>query len=125
MPLGKQIGTYESKSTSVKIVSVGEQDVAEVTYEGTTTGELAGPWVGTTTYTGTDEEGELKFVGIGWPEPSGERVTFEGSGLYKKNGATRWQTRAALRSSRGEQFVSEGQIDHASRTWIGDIFVLE
>ena len=125
MPLGKQIGTYESKSTSIKIVSLGDQDVAEVTYEGTTSGDLAGPWVGTATYTGNEDEGELRFVGIGWPEPSGERVKFEGSGLYKKVGATRWQTRAAIRSSRGEQFVSEGQVDHESRTWIGDLYVLE
>jgi len=125
MPLGKQIGSFESKSTSIRIVSVGEEDVAEVTYEGTSSGDLAGPFVGTATYSGADEEGELKFVGIGWPEPSGERVKFEGSGLYKRIGPNRWQTRAAIRSSRGEQFVSEGQVDHASRTWIGDLFILE
>lgn len=125
MPLGKQIGTFESKSTSIKVLSVGDEDVSEVTYEGTSAGDLAGPYVGTATYSGSDEEGEVKFVGIGWPEPSGERVTFEGSGLYKRNGSGRWQTRAAIRSSRGEQFVSEGQIDLASGTWIGDLFILE
>jgi len=125
MPLGKQIGSYESKSTSIKVVSVSDEDVVEVTYEGTTTGDLAGPWVGTATYCGSDEEGEVHFAGIGWPEPSGERVKFEGSGLYKRSGANRWQTRVALRASTGEQLVSEGQVDHTSRSWVGDLFTLE
>ncbi len=125
MPLGKQIGAYEAKSTSIKVLAAGEQDVVEVTYEGTTSGDLAGPWVGTTTYSGTDEEGELHFVGIGWPEPSGERASFEGSGLYKRVGPNRWQTRAAIRSSRGEQLVSEGQVDHSTRSWVGDLFTLD
>ncbi len=125
MPLGKQIGTFESKSTSVKVVSLGDQDVVEATYEGTTSGDLAGPWVGTATYTGSDEEGELQFAGIGWPEPSGDRVKFQGTGLYKRIAPNRWQTRVALRTSRGEQLVSEGQVDHATRSWVGDLFTLE
>ena len=125
MPLGKQLGSFESKTTSIKVVSVGDQDVVEATVEGTTTGDLAGPYVGTATYIGSDEEGELHFVGIGWPEPSGDRVTFEGSGLYKRSGQNQWQTRAAIRSSRGEHFVSEGRVDHASRSWNGDLFGLE
>lgn len=125
MPLGKQLGSYESKSTSIKVVSVGDQDVAEASYEGTTTGDLAGPFIGTATYIGSDEEGEIHFVGIGWPEPSGERATFEGSGLYKRCGANQWQTRMALRSSTGEQIVSEGRVDHATRSWTGDLFGLE
>ena len=79
MPLGKQIGAYEGKSTAINVISLGDQDVVEANYEGTTSGDLPGPWVGTATYTGTDEEGDIHFAGIGWPEPSGERVKFEGT----------------------------------------------
>lgn len=125
MPLGKQIGAYEGKSTSINVVSLGDQDVVEATYEGTTTGDLAGPWIGTATYSGTDEEGEVHFAGIGWPEPSGERVKFEGSGLYKRIATNRWQTRVALRSSQGDQMVSEGQVELATRSWVGDLYTLE
>ncbi len=124
MPLGKQIGAYEAKSTSINVVSLGDQDVVEATYEGTTSGDLVGPWIGTATYTGTDDEGEIHFAGIGWPDP-GDRVKFEGSGLYKRVGANVWQTRVALRSSRGEQMVSEGTVDHNTRSWVGDLFTLE
>ncbi len=110
MPVGKELGTYTGKFSSVRICEInGDQQIAEGSYTAKVSGEISGTAVGTMTFDGTNERGTYTELGVGYLD-SGDVTTYKAHGVYwfggKGNG---WQTRAAVMM--GDQtLVVEGQI---------------
>ena len=124
MPLGKEIGTFSAKVTTMRVVAIdGDSSTVELSSEGEVSGQLNGAIIGTTTFTGTNEKGTLEGHGLGLLASGSVGST--SSGVYWLSGEYQWQTRGAINLATGETIIGEGTLDFASRSWSGKIFELE
>ncbi len=125
MPVGNEIGSYEAKFTSVRIVEIhGEERVIEGSFMGGVSGQLSGTVSGTATFTGSNERGTLTTLSVGYLD-SGDVLSGKGQGVYWSDSSGKWETRAAFML--GEQMiVGEGQINLSDGefTWTGKILEL-
>ena len=125
MPVGKELGSFESKFTSVKTVEIsGDQIVTEGDYMGKVSGELSGTVTGTATFSGTNERGTMTTLSVGYLD-SGGVLPGKGQGVYWSDGSGKWQTRGAFMLPEG-MLVGEGQItlSNGEFTWSGKVFEL-
>lgn len=124
MPQGKEIGSYSSKSTSMRVIEInGDRRTIEVALEGEVSGQLAGTIVGTTVYTGTNDRGTYTDRGVGFLASGA--VHGEGTGVYWLTKPGEWETRGVFNLTSGQTLIGEGQVNLANRTWSGRIFELE
>ncbi len=109
MPVGKEIGKFDGKFTSVRQCAVnGEEGIVEGSYTAKVSGELKGTAVGTLTFTGLNSRGTISDLGTGYLD-AGEAVPYKGHGVYWSGKHGAWETRAGV--VMGDQvFVAEGQI---------------
>jgi len=70
MPVGKELGNFEGKFTSVRTVAInGEEVVTEGSYMGKVSGQLGGTVTGTATFTGTtgaSARGTMTALSVGY-----------------------------------------------------------
>ncbi len=119
MPSGKQIGEYSMKSTSLTLApGPGGSMVITANFEGTATG--FGTIVGTGTFVG-GKSGTFSYCGAAYLD-NGDTNSGLGTGTYESVGQHRWHTAGILQLSDGSAFISEGEIDLASRSWKGKMF---
>lgn len=124
MPLGKEIGTFSAKITSIRTLEVdGDKRTLEAIVDGEVSGQMTGVFMDTATFAGTNDRGSINNKGVGYLGT--ESVNSEGSGTYWLTKPGEWETRGAITLSSGQTMVGEGQIKLASRTWEGKIFELE
>lgn len=126
MPAGKQLGKFDGKFTSIRVLKVRDDNsrVLEASYSAGVTGELAGTAKGTMTFDGRAENGVLTDRGFGI-FASGEAVNAKGQGVYWGGADGTWEIRGAFKL--GEQMVvSEGQVimDGQDVLLKGNIFAL-
>ena len=109
MPAGKELGTYEGKFASIRVLEVGEDTrVLEGTYSATVSGQLKGIAKGTMTFDGRTERGTIAANVVGF-FASGDVVNGKGQGVYWQGSQGSWEIRAAFML--GDQMaVSEGQV---------------
>ena len=123
MPAEKEIGTFDAKITSIRVQSInGEERVIEGTYEAEITGQMSGMATGTMTFTGSNERGTVKDLGVGYLA-AGEAVSAEGAGLYWNTKPGHWEVRVGY-SIGGQNVVGEGHIDLDARSLTGKMFEL-
>ena len=124
MPLGKEIGEYSGKFTSIRIAEIdGEERVIEGNYEAEITGQMTGTVTGTITFTGTNDRGTTADKGVGYLA-SGESIVGQGHGVYWLTKPGVWETRAATTLSSGQTLVGEGTIQLDGLSTKGKIFEL-
>ncbi len=118
MALGKVIGDYDLKITSVDHAEDGS--AATVNVEGSATG--FGTVLGTCIFHGGAPE---KMGSCSWRSQAfldnGEQTQGSGEGTWDEAGKHQWRVRLLLRSSDGQIIASDGTLDLASRTMKGKI----
>ncbi len=116
MAIGKEIGEFSLKSTSVSYAEDGGS--VQINCEGTAT--RYGTVVGTLIFRGEAgaKSGSLSWRGQGFLE-SGETVIGTGEGTWAEMGKHRWRTRMIVTTSDGGCHASDGHLDLATRTLTG------
>lgn len=102
----------------------GDVDTVEGSYMAKVSGDIAGTASGTMAFTGSNERGLLKDLGVGYLD-SGEVAPYTAQGVYWSNKQGHWGTRAAV--IMGDQMmVVEGQIKMTGDgyTTTGGVFAL-
>ncbi len=119
MSIGKEIGQFSLKSTSVRYAEEGES--VEISYDGTATGY--GTVLGTMTFRGGPgaKTGACSWRGQGFLE-NGEVVSGIGEGTWEELGKHQWRTRLIVGTSDGRTHASDGKVDLATRSVTGKMF---
>ena len=109
MPVGKELGAFDGKFSSIRVVEVGEGTrVLEGIYSAAMTGNMKGVAKGTITFDGRTERGVFSDKGVGFFD-SGDVANGKGQGVYWSSGGGTWEIRGAFQI--GDQMVvSEGQV---------------
>jgi hypothetical protein len=116
MALGKEIGSFSFKLTSVSYA--GPEGSAQLNVDGKA--DRYGTVLGTLVLSGAPgaKNGSASWRGEGFLE-NGEVVAGTGEGSWQEIGKHKWRTRMIIRVSDGEIFASDGQLDLASRSYTG------
>jgi len=123
MAVGKQIGEFSLKSTSITYTATESGGNVKVNYEGSGKGEgLTGPVLGTLTAEGAPgaKSGTCSWAGNQFHD-NGEEVNSKGGGTWEKIGTHKWRIRAVIYLSDGRTVASEGVIDLAPRSFTGTL----
>ena len=116
MAIGKEIGQFSIKSTSVSYAEDGGS--VQINCEGTAT--KYGTVVGTLILRGEPgaKSGRLSWRGQGFLE-NGETVIGTGEGSWEAMAKHKWRTRMIVTTSDGGCHASDGHLDLATRTLTG------
>jgi hypothetical protein len=116
MAIGKEVGEFSLKTTSVSYAEDGGS--VQLNLEGTAT--RYGTVLGTATFRGEPgaKTGSLSWRGQGFLE-NGEAVTAIGEGNWQEIGKHQWRTRMIVSVSDGSSHASDGHLDLATRTLKG------
>jgi hypothetical protein len=124
MALGKPLGEFSLKSTSLTYTATGSGGSVQGNFEGTAKGEgLSGPVLGTLIAVGAPgaKSGTCSWVGTSYLD-NGEEVEAKGEGTWEKTGAHRWRIRGINYLSDGRTIASDGMIELATRSFTGTLY---
>jgi hypothetical protein len=124
MAVGKQIGEFSMKATSVTYAATETGGTVQSNWEGSVKGEgLTGTVQGTLLANGTPgaKSGTCSWVGTLYLE-NGEEANGKGEGTWEKTGTHKWHIRQVVYLSDGRTVVSDGEIDLATRSSNGKIY---
>jgi hypothetical protein len=115
MALGKELGDFKFKITSVTYAADG---AAYLSLDGT--GTNYGTVLGTIIVKGEPgaKSGAATWVGEGFLD-DGSVVRAKGEGTFEECGKHQWRTRMLITVSNGDTIASDGKIDLASRSFSG------
>lgn len=118
MALGKAIGDYDLKMTSVDHAEDGS--TIKCNFEGPATG--FGTVLGTMIFRGgaPDKAGACSWRSQAFLE-NGEQSQGAGEGTWDEVGKHQWRVRLLIRTTDGQIIASDGNLDLASRTLKGKI----
>lgn len=121
MNKGKQVAEMSLKSTSMNVSTTpGNGTAITVHFEGPAS--TFGTVVRSATFSAAGaKEGSYTAVALAYL-PDGGAVTGSAQGTYKSSGAHRWNTEEMFTFVDGKQFVFEGDLNFAERSWIGKIY---
>ncbi len=125
LALGKQIGEYSGKLTSLTWEDgPGTATTSHGNIEGTVTGEL-GEGTYALTQMAVAEAGaqsgtwsQVGFVGM----QDGTGVSFRANGTWEATGANKWRYRGTGHLSDGGSYATEFEGEWATRTWAGKLY---
>jgi hypothetical protein len=125
MALGKQIGQFSGKSTSVTIgPGPGNALTFQANMEGTVSGER-GEGTYALTYHAAGElgakSGTWSWYGI-MTLKDGTNMGFRGQGTWDEVSSGKWRYRGTGQLSDGSTYAYEFEGDWATRTWAGKAF---
>ena len=115
MALGKEVGDFSFKITSVNFT----EDGATVDCDGTA--DNFGTVLGTMTFKTAEagaQNGPLSWRGQAYLA-NGEALGAVGEGAFEALGNHKWRTRMVITISDGQIFASDGQLDLAKRSLTG------
>ena len=115
MALGKEIGNFSLKITSVTVLDDGSTANCDGTADN------FGTVLGTLTFSGGDpsvQSGPLSWRGESYLE-NGEVLRAVGEGTYEGLGNHKWRTRLIITTSDGQTFASDGELSLETRTLTG------
>jgi hypothetical protein len=124
MAVGKEIGVYDLKSTSVTLVP-GKRDTTTVhiNYEGELTGEHACTVFATMTLESPDGKDGTYTICARWFLDTGEILDAVGEGQTTLLGdGHKWLVAGVGKVSNGQNAAVEGEIDLATRSFTGKMF---
>jgi hypothetical protein len=124
MAIGKQLGEFSFKSTSLTYTAMGAGGTVQGNFEGSAKGEgLTGPALGTLTAVGDApgaKSGTCSWAGASYLD-SGEELNSKGAGTWEKIGTHKWRIRATTYFSDGRTMAADGVIDLATRSFSGTL----
>jgi len=116
---GKEIGEFSTKFTSMTLSPGPAGSVLiQGNFEGTATN--LGILLGTASFIG-GKSGTYTFCAIAALD-NGESVSGLHTGTYETIGKHRWRTQGFTDMSDGSRIFGSGEIDLATRSWIGKAF---
>ena len=123
MAVGKEIGVFDMRSTSVTLVpGKGILTTTQVNYEGDITGDFASKCYATMTLESRDgKQGKYTICGRWFLEQGGYIDGF-GEGETTGAGGAEWQCVGHARMSNDVSFAVTGEIDFAKQTFYGKLF---
>lgn len=118
MALGKEIGEFSFKQTSVTYAQDGGS--VSVNFDGTATG--FGTVLGTLIVRGEPgaKQGTCSWRGQAFLDNGSNRVGF-GEGTWKEAGKHQWRIQLIVETSDGQIFASDGRVELATRSYSGKI----
>lgn len=123
MAIGKELGIFDIKSTSVTLVpGKGNITTTQVNYEGKITGQFACKCFATMTLESEDgKNGTYKIYGRWFLEDGGYIDGF-GEGQATSIGGPAWDVVGNAQMSNGSNLAVEGEINLADHFFIGKFF---
>jgi hypothetical protein len=124
MSVGKPLGEFSLKSTSLTYAATDTGGTVQGNFEGTAKGEgLSGPVLGTLIAVGAPgaKSGTCSWVGTSYLD-NGEEVGARGEGTWEKAGAHKWRIRGINHLSDGRTIASDGVIELATRSFSGTLY---
>ncbi len=121
MAVGKQIGEFSLKTTSLTLTpGPGGRVLIQGNFEGTS------PTFGTILRTATfvsvgAKSGTFSVCAAAYLE-NGDSLTGNGQGTFESIGRHKWRLQELIHISDGRTYDVEGEMDLAARTWTGKIF---
>lgn len=123
MPIGKEIGSYTAKATSIeKTVDAAGNSVFTMNFEGTVSGGYDGSVLSTLTATTSDYQTGTYTSTVSVYLNDGSVVTGAGSGVLRSVGTHEWQLNGTDLASDGTCMASEGAMKLADKSLKGKIF---
>ena len=118
MALGKELGSYEFKSTGTRYSEDGSGAASD--FDGTATG--FGTVLGTLIVRGEPGAtgGTASWRGQSFLD-NGERSVAMGEGTWEDCGTNQWRVRLIVNTSDGQTFATDGVLDLASRSLNGKL----
>ena len=121
MAVGKEIGTFSLKSTSLTYAIDG---TGQANFEGSVEGEgLTGAVLGTLHFAGEPgaKSGTCSWAGSVYLE-NGEEASGIAEGTWESSGTHIWRIRAILSLSDGRTQLSDGELELATRSYTGKLY---
>lgn len=126
MSIGKEIGAYAVKATSIgKTVDAAGNSVFTVNFEGTVSGGWEGSVLSTLTSTTNDNQTGTYTSTVSVYLKDGSVVTGAGSGVLRSVGTHEWQLNGTDLASDGTCMASEGTMKLADKSLTGKIFEIK
>jgi hypothetical protein len=119
MAKGKEVGRFAHKWTSITLLpGPAGSTLSQANVEGTATGY--GTVHGTATFVG----GKSGTYSANWAAflDNGDQLSGTSNGSYESVGTHVWATKEIVNVSDGTHVYSEGKIDLAKHSWIGELF---
>jgi hypothetical protein len=121
MALGKQIGEFSLKTTSLTLTpGPGGSVLVQGNFEGTSATFGAILRTGTFVSAGA-KSGTFSVCAAAYLE-NGDSLTGNGQGTFESIGRHQWRTQELMHISDGRTFDIEGEMNLAERAWTGKIF---
>lgn len=124
MAVGKQLGEFSLKSTSLTYTATESGGAVHGNFEGSAKGEgLAGPVLGTLIAGGAPgaKSGTCSWAGTSYLA-NGEELNGKGEGTWEKTGTHKWRIRAIVYLSDGRTVATDGVIELATRSYTGTLY---
>ena len=118
MPLGKEIGAFSLQSVTHTVTPLADGEIEiQVNLEGTQSGEISGPVVGTLTVGGRmgAKTGNYTWCGFAFPDGA-DPISATGDGVWTETGRATWRFVGTNRLSDGSLMAVEADGDFAKRT---------
>ena len=121
MATGKQIGEFSLKITSLTLTpGPGGSVLVQGNFEGTSA--AFGTILRTATFASVGaKSGTFSVCAAAFLE-NGDSLTGNGQGTFESIGRHKWRLQELIHISDGRSFDVEGEMDLATRSWIGKIF---
>jgi len=125
MPVGKEMGSYAAKASSMKkTVDEAGNSVFTMNFEGSVSGGWDGSVLSTLTATTSDYQTGTYTSTVSVYLKDGSVVTGAGSGILRSVGSHEWQLNGTDLASDGTCMISEGVMKLADKSMKGKIFAI-
>jgi len=121
MAVGKAVGEFSMKSTSVTVSTSAGGVASQINLEGTATN--FGTVIGTMTFVADApgaKTGRTAWLGAGYLE-NGEILRGSGEGFFTDAGKHKWRVRSVLRISNGTVLLADGELSLKGRIYKGTL----
>jgi hypothetical protein len=123
MALGKELGTFDLRSTSITLVPGKKKAVRiSMNFEGTVKGRLDGEVVATMKIDSPDGKDGKYEVSTRTFFEGGEIQDGSGSGQTTHTGDHKWLVAGVAEISNGRSYAITGEIDFTARTFVGKMY---
>lgn len=123
MAVGKEIGLFDMKSTSITLeANKGKVTAAQVNFEGDISGEFSCTALATMTIQSSDGKDGTYKISARCFMKNGEIVDAVGEGKTTSTGGQKWTVAGVADVSDGRSAAVKGEIDLAKRSYTGRMF---
>ena len=126
MAIGKRLGSFRAKSTSVTLKpGEGDMPLAEINYEGTVTGKLDGALYATMNFNSKDGRSGTYTITSLLILSNGDIIGASGHGTTSHIEDQKWNVVGVSNVSKSNSFAVKAMIDLENDVMKGDLFAQE